>query len=774
MTRRPWKLRTRLALALLIVVGPIAALLLLSHIEGLQEQRRSQVENFQAIGDTLRANVDSFVRDLESLTFAASVGLAGNDVPSQASAGAYLANLRSTYGNLRALFVTNLAGTVIASDSGELNGRLLADRPYVSALREGAETVWTSGTIGAEEGRITTIHGRVINSPDGEPIAYLFVTLYPTQLTTRLPDDLPSDSNVSLIDDDGMLLFSTNPGDEPVTDVSASPVFSEAQQRGSVLIESAASPVDSGERYGAFLRVPRTNWVLGFTRPAEVIDGPFESRLRRDLVVMSLLVIGGVGFMLIVASKLSRPLSSLAGTADAIARGEQPVVPIDAADADVLKLERAMWQMSQAINQREENLLSQTRDVETLERVGETLATELDFDDAVTSISVAAMQLTQARAVGIYYLEHEEAPELQLLGIVGGKTFPMSHDDPLVRRTMRGEVLDITEIGVFPGALPPPPFESGGAVHSFLGIPIRSRFGDVHGGLFLVHDKQGAFTDRHRLLATGLARRASIVVENARLYSQARAQQEELRQASMQKSEFIGMMSHELRTPITTIYGGARLLNSKRESLDQESFDGMLQSIEQEAERLYRLVENLLTLAKTDLYEGLDMDVISLGPIVDQAVRQFSNRHPGRPVKASVAKDVPLVMGEAAYLHQVLNNLISNADKYSPAGKPIDIAVSSRGDTVTVKVMDRGAGVKPGELEMIFESFYRSKTTSKQAGGKGLGLTVCKRLIEAMNGTIWVRNRRGGGLEACFSLPAAVIEGLEEELPEPVGAGAAE
>ena len=208
MTRRPWKLRTRLALALLIVVGPIAALLLLSHIESLQEQRRSQVENFQAIGDTLRANVDSFVRDLESLTFAASVGLAGNDVPSQASAGAYLANLRSTYGNLRALFVTNLAGTVIASDSGELNGRLLADRPYVSALREGAETVWTSGTIGAEEGRITTIHGRVINSPDGEPIAYLFVTLYPTQLTTRLPDDLPSDANVSLSDDEGMVLLS--------------------------------------------------------------------------------------------------------------------------------------------------------------------------------------------------------------------------------------------------------------------------------------------------------------------------------------------------------------------------------------------------------------------------------------------------------------------------------------------------------------------------------------------------------------------------------------
>ena len=584
---------------------------------------------------------------------------------------------------------------------------------------------------------------------------------------TRLPDDLPADSNVSLVDDHGAVLFATNPSGDPVTDVSRSPLFVAAQTSGSVVVEADVSPVDVGPRYGTFLRVPRTNWVLGFTRPSEVIDGPFESRLRRDFVVMTLLVAVGVGFMLVVASKLSRPLSSLAGTADAIARGEQPVVPIDAADADVLKLERAMWQMSQAINQREENLLSQTRVGETLERVGETLATELDFDDAVTSISVAAMQLTQAKAVGIYYVDIEDSPELQLLGVAGGKKFPMAHDDPLVQRTMRGEVLDITEIGVFPGALAPPFLESGGAVHSFLGIPIRSRFGDVHGGLFLVHDKQGAFTDRHRLLATGLARRASIVVENARLYSQARAQQEELRQASMQKSEFIGMMSHELRTPITTIYGGARLLSTKGHSLDQESYDEMLLSIEQESERLYRLVENLLTLAKTDLYEGLDMDILSLGPVVDQAVRQFSNRHPGRPVKVNLGRDVPLVMGEPAYLHQVLNNLISNADKYSEAGKPIDIGVAARNGTVTVKVMDRGPGVKPGEVEMIFESFYRSKSTSRQAGGKGLGLTVCKRLIEAMDGSIWVRNRRGGGLEACFSLPAAVLEEIEEETPEP-------
>src|SRR5690606_36006544 len=136
---------------------------------------------------------------------------------------------------------------------------------------------------------------------------------------------------------------------------------------------------------------------------------------------------------------------------------------------------------------------------------------------------------------------------------------------------------------------------------------------------------------------------------------------------------------------------------------------------------------------------------------------------PGRQINIDVAREVQFVMAEPAYLHQVLNNLITNADKYSPAGEPIDVSIFSKNDTVTVKVMDRGPGVLPEELDMIFESFYRSKSTASKAGGKGLGLTVCKRLIEAMGGKIWVENREGGGLSACFSLPAAVIEGLEDE-----------
>ncbi|HEX5369061.1 MAG TPA: histidine kinase dimerization/phospho-acceptor domain-containing protein, partial [Dehalococcoidia bacterium] len=727
--RRPWRLRTRMTLALVMVVAPIAALLVLSHLQNLQAQRRSQVQNIAALSDSLTASVDGFARDLESVSFAASIAVGNGNPITQQSEGPYLHNLRENYGSLSLIFVTDLNGKVLASEPSDLTDIDVSADKYVKALQTGGETVWTgvppdtssapliSGT--STVGTPLMVHGRVVRNAAQQPVAYLFIAFYPTQLASRLPGDMPPDSNVSLIDDQGLVLYTTSKDSNVPQSVANSPVFAAARNGQQVHLESQASPVDSGMRYGSFERVPRTGWVVGFTRPASAIDGPFQTRLIRDVAIMTVLIIAGIVMMLLISSLLTKPLSRLSGAAAAISRGEQPVVPVDAADADMRKLERAMGTMSHAISEREERLLAQTRVMETLERVGETLATELDFEDAVASIGIAAMQLTQARSVGIYYQDADpQGGEPKLIG-VAGEQFPLSTSDPLVRRTLSGEVLDVSEVGVFPGALPPQQIGSSGAVmHSFLGIPIKSRFGEVLGGLFLLHSKQNAFDERQKLLAIGLARRASIVVENARLYSQSQQTQEELRNASTAKSEFIGVMSHELRTPITTIFGGARLLRSKRNNIGQEAVDEMIVSIEEEAERLYRLVENLLTLARTDLYEHISIDILSIVRVIEQSVKQFSSRHPNRPLNALTPESLPLVLGEPGYIQLVLHNLVTNADKYSEPGRPIDIVVEKQDEEVIIKVMDRGAGVAPDEIDQIFESFYRSQRTAKLAGGK--------------------------------------------------------
>src|SRR5687767_832555 len=221
-SRRPWRLRTRLALALLIAVTPIAALMVLSHLEGLREKRQAQVESFAAIGDTLASSMDGFARDMESVSLAASIALLDRET-TQESAGAYMTELRESYGILRSLFVTDLNGVVLASDTGTSVGDDVSSRTYVQALQQGVDTVWTSAI--AQGNETTLVHGRVVRSGDGTPMGYLFIAFFPSQLTTRLPADLPAQANISLIDAEGNVLFRSLPKPGQDNQVSDSPVF---------------------------------------------------------------------------------------------------------------------------------------------------------------------------------------------------------------------------------------------------------------------------------------------------------------------------------------------------------------------------------------------------------------------------------------------------------------------------------------------------------------------------------------------------------------------
>jgi signal transduction histidine kinase len=766
-----------LALALLAVFAPLAVLVIVSHLENLEDQRNQRAENFGTIGETIAAVVDGFARDLESFSLSTTITLgevvtsAPADAPTvafrQESFGPYFTHLKDTYGILRAIFVTDLSGRVLVSDTGQGNGTDLSSRDYIKAMQAGNDSVWSEAVAGLQSGQATIAYGRVIETNAGEPRAFLVIAFYPGQLATRLPADLPGDARVTLTDRNGVVMYNSENTDpeQPLQDISESPQIDAARDGETVLIRSEATPFDDDERYGAFVPLDRTGWIVGFSRPASVVDGPLESRFRRDLLIVLSLLAGGFAAMYFIAARLARPLSSLAQAAGAISRGEpQAIEEVHATDAEVRQLVDAMRQMSRAVQEREEQLRAQARVLATLESVGETLARELDFTKAVASICDAGLNLTWAQSAGFYLKPTADADELTLLCTMGQYHFPITPDGPLVKRTMSGEVVHEPDVTTLPGEHPRY-LSSDGSVtaHSVLGLPVLSRRGDeAFGALFMLHSEPHAFTDEHERLAFGLARRASVVIENARLYSEAKAVQEELRQAAQAKTEFIGVMSHELRTPITTIYGGARLLHNRRGSLQEEAAEEMIGSIEEEAERLYRLVENLLALARSDLGQEIAPDVLPVGPVIEQAVRQFTNRHPGRPVETRLGKDLPMALAETTYVQQVLHNLITNADKYSEPGLPIEIEVEADGNEIRVRVMDRGPGVPPEQLEQIFESFYRAPQTARQASGKGLGLTVCKRLLEAMGGRIWAQLRDGGGLEVTFALPVATD--IEAEL----------
>ncbi len=267
-------------------------------------------------------------------------------------------------------------------------------------------------------------------------------------------------------------------------------------------------------------------------------------------------------------------------------------------------------------------------------------------------------------------------------------------------------------------------------------------------------ESQRRYTDRDLETAIEFARHISFAIENALLYREGQKIQEELRLANEAKDEFLGLMSHELRTPITTLYGGAKILRSRGKFLDEEHKDSLLSDIETEAEGMHRMIEDLLVLARTGSGEQVSTEPILANRLVDKVVRSFQLHKPGRPISVNYAPDLLPVMADNTYMEQILRNLMSNADKYSPPGVAIELDLQNHGDEVEIRVLDRGNGIDPEEAELIFTRFYRAERTARGVRGMGLGLTVCRKLVEAQGGRIWAEARAGGGTEVAFALPA--------------------
>ncbi len=224
------------------------------------------------------------------------------------------------------------------------------------------------------------------------------------------------------------------------------------------------------------------------------------------------------------------------------------------------------------------------------------------------------------------------------------------------------------------------------------------------------------------------------------------------RRAAELRDAYNSIVSHELRTPITAILGGAKLLARRDRRLDEATRQELVEDLEAEAERLYRLVEDLLVLSRTEggTIEKHD-DPVALGHLVPRIVRSEQVRWPGVQFEVKIAT-AETARGDETYVEQVVRNLLSNAAKYSLAGGTVEVAVDDVPDGVRVRVLDSGVGLREEEVDRLFALYYRSPDTSGKVGGAGIGLFVCRALVEAMGGRIWGAPRPGGGAEFGFIL----------------------
>jgi PAS domain S-box-containing protein len=233
--------------------------------------------------------------------------------------------------------------------------------------------------------------------------------------------------------------------------------------------------------------------------------------------------------------------------------------------------------------------------------------------------------------------------------------------------------------------------------------------------------------------------------------------QDELRKANAVKDEFLGLVSHELKTPITTILGNAEVLMRRSSMLDEAERAGAISDIHDEASRLHAIIDNLLVLARLESGKTIEREPVLLQRLAARTAHWHVHRNPHRSVNVRYEGSLPPAYASVTYVEQVLANLLSNAEKYSPPDAPIgiEISVDEPSSRVLVSVCDQGVGIPAEEVDRVFTAFYRSPRTSGSAQGFGIGLAVCRRLIEAQDGRMWAEPRDEGGTRFTFALPIA-------------------
>jgi K+-sensing histidine kinase KdpD len=286
-------------------------------------------------------------------------------------------------------------------------------------------------------------------------------------------------------------------------------------------------------------------------------------------------------------------------------------------------------------------------------------------------------------------------------------------------------------------------------------VPLRSE-AESSGVLALLRQNGPAFEQSDQELLAALGRHLAVLLKNARLYELERQNVARLQELEQMKSDFLSAVSHELRTPLTSIKASTILLLSQPDEEVNATELTLYKNIDRNTERLNGFVTDLLDLAK--LQNGrLRLSLQSVNPVeIIQDV--IASLHPLTDSKkqvltARLPAALPVVTADHRRVEQILTNLVSNAQRYTPRGSLIEVSAWEEAGEVIIKLRDNGPGIDPAEQALFFEKFYRSHSQQGK-GGTGLGLAIARSLVELHNGRIWLESALGEGSSFYFTLPA--------------------
>lgn len=430
----------------------------------------------------------------------------------------------------------------------------------------------------------------------------------------------------------------------------------------------------------------------------------------------------------------------------------------------------------------EEALRDESRVLELLNQTGQVVASTLDLQTLLQSITDTATQLSKAEFGAFFYtMTNQQGESLMLYTLSGApreafEKFGHPRATALFGPTFKGDApirsADITKDaryghsepykGMPPGHLP---------VRSYLAVPVITRTGEVIGGLFFGHPATGVFTERTERIIVGVAAQAAVAIDNARLYKQAqkaaeerealltseRAARAEAERMSKMKDEFLAMLAHELRNPLAPIGNAAELLTLRAATEPWAMQAGTI--IKRQVAQMRHLLDDLLDVSRvTHGLVAIAKRRIDFRTVITEALDQVRTVIEEKHHRLSVHMPAEAVYVDGDYfrLTQTVANILNNAAKYTPEAGDIKLRLGrSDNGLAEVSVIDNGIGIAPDLLPNVFELFTQGKRTlARSQGGVGLGLTLVKKLVELHGGTVAACSAGvGQGSEFIIHLP---------------------
>lgn len=293
-----------------------------------------------------------------------------------------------------------------------------------------------------------------------------------------------------------------------------------------------------------------------------------------------------------------------------------------------------------------------------------------------------------------------------------------------------------------------------GQIHTFVIFPLVAS-GDWLGCLLIYYKQEHHFDHIELRHLKVLVDQATITLYNLQLLVVEAESRHEAEQANEIKTEFLAMITHELRTPLTSIIGFTNTLLAEDVTWEPEEQYDFIQTIQREANRLQELIDHLLDLSRLEAgMLPIALESHSLHDIIKDALPQLHILTSQQKLYIHLPANLPPVYVDAKRIAQVLVNLVRNASTYAPEGTEISISASVRGSFVQINVNDQGPGIPLAERKTVFKAFKRGANVENgSVQGAGLGLAICKGLVEAHGGRIWIKKKNTPGATISFTIP---------------------